>query len=94
VESFNPYAEEFTFVPDVEVPEVPPGDKVEIQLNKQMMEDFHYKQYLAVYSCLSGAVDALVDTINSFECVVSYPTLNEMTPYFLDDGEHKETTND
>ncbi|KAJ3664837.1 hypothetical protein Zmor_000380 [Zophobas morio] len=83
--SFNPYGEDFQYVAENEPDEeFKPGE--DVVLLKAEEEDYQYNQYLIVYSCLGHAVDALVDTLESFECVVPYPTVDVIQSQFPHDG--------
>ena len=83
--SFNPYGEDFQYVAENEPEEeFKPGE--DVVLLKAEEEDYQYNQYLIVYSCLGHAVDALVDTLESFECVVPYPTIDVIQSQFPHDG--------
>ncbi|EEZ98178.2 hypothetical protein TcasGA2_TC000607 [Tribolium castaneum] len=78
IESFNPYKEQFVYFSESEDEVVDNAGVKKRDLSKEELNDYKYKQYLIVYSSLGNAVDALVDTLESFKYVVSYPTLSEV----------------
>lgn len=80
IESFNPYLQQFFYTPENEEVAETPDEISKKCLSKETQQDYNYKQYLVVYSCLSNAVDALVDTLESFDCVAPYADLNEVKP--------------
>ncbi|RZC33962.1 MYCBP-associated protein [Asbolus verrucosus] len=79
VECFDPYAERYSYVSESEIPEkISLTENKTGEIPKEEMRDYKYKQYIIVYSCLSDAVNAIVDTMQSFDCIVTHSTLNEV----------------